>query len=181
MTAAPFTAAFLAERDGTLEYKACPASPEDACDGPADTSRIDVPALDARLAADGYLRTGTWQQVASFDVTWTGRVTCCLVQQVTVPAGTEIRGHGEDRALTVTEAVAGLASGTGYGIRVVLAGTAGQPVPVAGVRHAGPRSRQLALVQFDSPGPHLPAAARARLACYALATDLAEAANLISR
>jgi hypothetical protein len=133
---------------------------------------IDVPQRDAQLAADGYLRVGDWS--------WTADIWGCAVRQITVPAGTVIRDR-YDRAHSAREAIAVLASGTAT-LTVAGRGQDGKTAAdlKASLLPANPAFRRGARVALAGGVAYSPQDARIRIAVYQLATDIAEAANLIT-
>jgi hypothetical protein len=134
--------------------------------------------LDANVAAAGCLRTGPW---AWADGEWSASA-----RKITVPAGVQVRRVTQASPLTVEEAVREAAAGTV--LTVTQVGHDGEPVPgtsavlwpagtVPGAADDGlPEPGVLVDLPPCPPGP--PGAARARIDCYSVAADIAEAATL---
>lgn len=146
-------------------------------DGPVPAR--DLAWLDAQVAAGGCLRTGPW---AWADGRWTAPV-----REITVPADAQIRRGEHPGPLTVEEAVREAAAGT----MLIVTQVDRDGEPVLGVRAAvwpadivpaaagdGPPGRGALAGLPDTVSPWPPGAARARIACYAVAADIAEAATL---
>jgi hypothetical protein len=157
--------------------------PADQGSGGGPDPARGLPWLDAHVAAGGYLRTSPW--------TWANGEWSALTREITVPADIQVRHGDQASPLTVEEAVRDAAAGAtltvtqvdhdgklvpGVGAFLCPAGTApgtgdGPPGPgvLVSVPDPHPADRH--------PAPGWPVV-RARLACHALAVDIAEAATL---
>lgn len=161
---------FTCEQCTAAPQRAVPCSVCMAC----PRRPFGVPRADARLAADGYLRAGDW--------TVTGGTWYCAARRIEIPDGIAIRDDdswsGRGRLLTAAEAIEML-SRMHPGLTVTWDGTGSDPDPGFSVTVSRFACR-LAHVQAIDGRPHLPEAARFRIACHALAASLAEAANMIA-